>query len=286
MSRRILLWSCLLGITSLAGCGCDGGKPAGVLQTGKQKGGDSNLPPELAVDDKVEISKDAREIANKRILAAIDAHGQKIGQTRMRREIMKGAFSGIPAEQEITLSLPDSIRNNIKLRTPMGEQTPTIVVHGSSGWRADRGEVVEMPENEIYDIQNELYYLWVLTLRPLLFGGFDLRPLEETKFRDRPMIGVRVTRIPSKEKKEPPRAPINLWFDKETKLLSRIAFVGREAGQQLVREVYFSEFKTFNDVKLATHIEEYRNGAPFLEWVGIEYEILDKMDESKFQRPK
>jgi hypothetical protein len=256
--------------------GCDDTKKP-PIQTGKRTG-DAPKSPEPSVDDTAAISKEDRAIAVQRLVAAIDAHGQRYGKLKTSKQTMKGLVQSMPTEHELYVDLPGSARLNGKMTTPMGLREFSLCTHNNTGWRSLPPDVVDMPANELEDFQNELHYQWVATLRPLAIGDFGLRPLPETKFRDRAMLGIRVTRKD--------RRPVSLWFDKETNMLARMYSNAREAGIDFHRETYYSKHQPFEDVKLPTHVEEYRNGAMFIEWTSIEYKFIEVLDEALFRRPK
>lgn len=278
MGSQYIRAICLLVFfAAVSGCGCNDAPP-GPIQTRKQTPSD-NPSPDPIVDDTKEITKEEREIASTRIAMAIEAHGgPHVGRVRTSVQKGRGVFQGVASETELFLDAPSALRNNMRLGAGGAAAIEIIVaLKGNLGFKGKNNDFSDLTPVEATDTKSDCYYHWVISLRPLTLGGFDLRPLPETKYRERPMIGVRVTR-----KGE---MPINLWFDKETRLLSRAYMRKREAGQLTHREVYYSDFKDFEDVKLPTRIEDYRDGVKLLEWNEVSYKFLEKLDDNLFKRP-
>lgn len=276
MRKQFLFLAGSLLLASLTSCGCDEQRVA-PLQTGKRQP-EAAPSPDPAVNDAKEITKEERDIAAKRIALAIEAHGgPRVGRVRTSQQKMRGFFQGIPCDSELQIDVPDRGRTKIKLGAGAEVQEIVIALANNAGFKAKNNDYSDLSGVEVEDTKSEFYYMWVTSLRPLTLGDFDLRPLPESKFRDRLMVGVRVTRKL--------RMPINLWFDKETRLLTRAYMLAREAGQEKHREVYYADFRTFDDIKLPTRIEDYRDGTRFVEWTNIEYKFLEKLDDSLFRKP-
>jgi hypothetical protein len=217
------------------------------------------------------------------IQRAVEAHGgvDRLARLKSHVRTMKGElnFGGaVPATCEQSCELPGKGRWGYELDKGNQKAQITLVINGDKGWQAGGGGVKEMSKQQLDEVEEELYVVWVTTLAALRDEGFALAPLPEIKVADQPAAGVKVSRKA--------RPDIKLYFDKKTGLLVKAERKGTEAGTEISREYFFSEPKEFDGLKLPSRQAVFDNGnRKVLEWSSISYKLTGKLDDSTFSKP-
>ncbi len=209
---------------------------------------------------------------------AVTAHGgaKNLEKLGILVQSIKGTLRDMPAEQELKIRQPDSVRLTIIQTTPMGPATMRLGLRKDKGWYSQQGLVKEMNDEEIADVSGELNLRKVLTLFPLRDSEFQLKPVPGVDVEGRKTVGIRVL-----HKLWP---AVNLYFDAKTSLLARSAGWFREANRVMMREITFSEYKPFDAVQLPTRFYETRNGSDFQK-ATVEYSFPTKIDDGEFDKP-
>jgi hypothetical protein len=155
-----------------------------------------------------------------------------------------------------------------------------IVVNGDTGWVQSGGETKEMTAEELKPYRESLHVGWVATLIPLKDKQFKLSTLGETKVKDRPALGVRVSSDGHRD--------VNLYFDKEHSLLIKTesrAIASEQGGKEVNEETYLSEFKDVEGVKIPHKMLMTRDGEKYVESETNEIQAAGKLDDSVFSKP-
>jgi hypothetical protein len=242
------------------------------------------LTATLVVTLSLAAARAADDIAVARavIQRAVEAHGgvDRLARLKSHVRTMKGElnFGGaVPATCEVSCELPGKGRYAYELDKGNQKAQITLVINGDKGWQSGPGGAKEMSKQQLDEVDEELYVLWVTTLVALRDEGFALSALPEIKVADQPAAGVKVTRKG--------RPDLKLYFDKKTGLLVKAERKGTEAGIAINREYFFTEPKEFDGLKLPTRQVVFDNSNRKAEWAGITYKLVGKLDDSTFSKP-
>jgi hypothetical protein len=155
-----------------------------------------------------------------------------------------------------------------------------FVLAGDKAWRKFGDNANEL-EGDALANQKRSAYLQVIPANPasLKANGFKVESSGEEKVADKSAAVVTVTGPDGKDFK--------LFFDKESGLpVKMVAQVADFQGNDSTQETTFGDYKDFGGVKKATKIESKRDGQRFLEQEVTEFQVLDKVDPSRFDEPK
>lgn len=159
------------------------------------------------------------------------------------------------------------------------------VLDGQQGWRLFNGETHELDKDGVAN-ERRTAYLQAAAADPLVLGleGFQVEPAGEEKVGEgskaKPAVVLKVTGPDGKTFKE--------YFDKESGLpVRQVAEVAGWDGQPYTQDITFSNFKEFDGIKKATHIELKRDGQKFITYDLTEFKPLtDKLPAERFAEPK
>jgi hypothetical protein len=154
------------------------------------------------------------------------------------------------------------------------------VIDGDKGWRSFMGNVDEMDADSLANEKRMIYLRAVpATILPLLHNGFKVEPAPEDKVHGKPAVGIKVTPADGKV--------FTLYFDKESGLpVKETAKVLDFMGNEFTQESLFSDYKDFGAIKVATKVEQKRDGEPFIEAELTEFKVLDKVEPKTFAKPE
>jgi hypothetical protein len=184
----------------------------------------------------------------------------------------------IPVQHETVIAW-DCRRGRWLLRYQYPDETVThvTVVNGTQGWIKDADETTPMTAAELAGWQEELYVGEVESLTPLRKGGFTLKALGEVKVDGRRARGIAVN--------SPGRPEVKLYFDKESALLLKTERRRRAEKGAVTEEALHSDYKTLQGVKISMKEVVKQNGKLDSEFTTTEFQYLDRLDESVFQKP-
>jgi len=153
------------------------------------------------------------------------------------------------------------------------------VLNKDKGWEENGGVAMELSEARVSELKEEAHVQWVCLLLPLVQkdSPYQLATAKEIKVGDKAAAGVKASL-----KNHP---DITLYFDKDSALLVKIERQAKEAGLELAKEYFFSDYKEVDGVKLPMHAVEKLNGKKFVELKVDSYKLLDKVDEAQFGKP-
>lgn len=176
---------------------------------------------------------------------------------------------------EVHAAWPDRFR--IFAEMP-GPSVGIIALAGGSGWRKGGAtDKTPLTPQEFEDMRIESTSEWLLFLFPLTEPDAVLAPVEEMKVGDKPADGVRAW--------HPRLSDAVVYFDRETKLLARYAYDGREGGKKVNKDVRVLGLREFAGVKLPEKTAYKLNGAQFAEWTTVEVEPKSQLDAKLFEEP-
>ena len=150
------------------------------------------------------------------------------------------------------------------------------VLDGDKGWRKFGDMTNEMDKDAVAN-EKRMLYLQVIptTLVGLKDKAFKLESAGQEKINDKPAEAVKVTGPDGKD--------FTLYFDSETGLpVKEIAKVIGWGGEEFTQETTYSDYKDFNGIKKATHVQNKRDGEKFIEMTITEFKVRDHADPAAF----
>jgi hypothetical protein len=214
---------------------------------------------------------------------AIRAHGgpENLGKMRVMQRKSSGTvfvFDQESAfEDELIVELPS--RSRLKLELGLGAEKKQfqVVIDGDKGWQALGTNVEELPAGQS-EQREALYVIWLATLLPLREGErFQLALLPEATVNGVAAVGIKVS---SKG-----HADVQMYFDKQNRLLLKISRKASEAGITFDKEHLYGNYNLTGGVALPTKYTELNNGKKFVEATSISYRFLDRVDSGTFAKP-
>ena len=218
------------------------------------------------------------------VAKALDAQGgaAKLAKLQAATGKIKGTFHGMGAAFEFTGEYAshgaDKYKVDIEFDVAGQKLRFVQVLAGNEGWRRLGDDTEAMDQEELAEAKEEAYAEWVSSLTPLTDKQFTLSPLGELAIEQRQTVGVKVA---SKGHRD-----VDLYFDKETGLLAKIATQAMDDGGQLVsEETLLSEYREFNGIKQPTKYNIKRDGKLYMESEVTEVRLVEKLDDSVFAKP-
>jgi hypothetical protein len=182
--------------------------------------------------------------------------------------------------QEITVQLPTKFKEVTEL-TVMGQNvTIRSVYNGKDAWIRAGDTDVPVTDEIKAEFKDAVHSMGLVQGVLLKEKGVKLALLGEAKVKDKPAVGVTVSREGSKD--------VNLFFDKATGLIVKVEMRKRDlmSGQEVTEERFITEYQEAAGRKVAKKIEVVRDGKPYLEAELTDVQILEKVDDGEFVQPK
>lgn len=153
------------------------------------------------------------------------------------------------------------------------------VINGDKGWMKINEEVQELDQDVVKEEKEGLYHDYVCELVPLKDKAYHLAPLGDGKVGDKETLGIKVSHKNHRD--------VNLYFDKKSGHLvkSEMRIVDEESKQEVNQESFYSEFKDFDGIKVATKLTIKRDDKPFIEMEFTEFKLVEKLDDNLFSKP-
>lgn len=181
---------------------------------------------------------------------------------------------------------PTSATLDVKMEWPtrfwskweLDGKTPYILGRNAdTGWASEVGTGKSQASPDIaVDSAGE----WFGFLGCLTDADTVVAPGPDLPDADRPTVGVRVW--------SPHLPPAVLHFEKASKRLARVTFLGREDGKEVTKEIVFlpdSTFPTATGVLFPSKRVVRIDGAPTAEWELVSAEIPATLDAKLFEKP-
>jgi hypothetical protein len=235
----------------------------------------------VAATARADEQADLQKIIDKAIKAHAADKGPKDKKAATFK--IKGTVHTMAMDLEFTgeyqTQEPDKLRTVQEL-TVMGQDIKVItVLNGDKGWVNVLGNTQEFDKDAMAGLKEEFYAGKVAELTTLKDKGYKLAALAEKKINDRAAVGVSVAHEGHKD--------IFLYFDKETGMLVMSERQARDAmsGQEYKQETRYGNYKEVEGVKRPHKVDILRDGEKFVEAEVTDYKLLEKLDESNFEKP-
>jgi len=200
----------------------------------------------------------------------------------------KGDFPMV-GEQDFVIEdiwqAPDRYLSTIEMH--IGGQDVTIkqCLNGKEGWTSVNDMVIDMPKKDFAEFKEQAYAESLERLGFLKDDSFKVDVLKEIKVNDKPAVGVVVM---SKGHRD-----VKLYFDKDSGLLVKrehdVMNEGDkdEEGKLVNQQVFFSDYKEKDGLKVAHKLVANRGGKKFIEAEVTDIELPDKKwEDSVFAKPE
>jgi hypothetical protein len=225
---------------------------------------------------------DAAAIINK----AIKAHFPKGVDTKNTgsRTKSKGTLHvmGLDLEytQEVSVQAPDKFKEAMELTVMNNKVVVTTVFNGKEGWIRAGDKDVPVSDEILDELKDAAYSISLMQGLFTKDKTVKFAVVGDTKVKDKPAVGIRVSREGKKD--------INLYFDKATHLVTKVEMRKRDlmSGQEVTEERFITEYQDMADRKVAKKVEVLRDGKALIEAEIIDVQILPKLDDSEFAKPK
>lgn len=227
----------------------------------------------------------AQDSARNVVEKAVNAHGGKDKMARYTavRTTTEGTtrVGGHAATfvAQSAAQLPGQMRNELTIDVAGVKISTLQVLNGDKGWVRVMGETQEVSGVTLAELQESLYAAGVESLTPLLDdSAYVLTSLPGRDVGKRPAVGVRIA-----SKGHP---DIDLFFDKKTGLLAASQRRSLSAdGRDVTLETIYQDYKTFDEVKVATHLVVQHDGEKVMEGKVRAIRFIEKLDKREFVKP-
>ena len=162
-----------------------------------------------------------------------------------------------------TWTIQASWPDGYKLSADLGGNTINVSVAGATvrrslvlGGQKTAPETLDAANGD--DFRKDTAGEWVWSLYPLTLSETKFLSAEPTLFQNRKLVGVRIF--------HPQFVPVVAFFDPETKLLTGVAYQGRENGVKVLKENYAIDLRTFSGLKFPGRLVVSANGIQLAEW--------------------
>jgi len=216
---------------------------------------------------------------------AIKAHGGEDNLTKVLQARIKSKgtmmLMGMKVRftSDLVCQLPKKSKQTITLEAGDQKITMVQVVSGSKVWVVSAGETKDIEGDELKAVLEDNFSNHVESLVPLVKDkDLTLSSVAEAKVNGKPAAGVKVK---AKDHKD-----IDLFFDKETGLLVRVArnAYNAETMKEALFEIVYSDFKDSSGVKQPAKARLTRDGKPFADVEVTSLQLLDKVNPNEFTK--
>lgn len=220
------------------------------------------------------------------ILKAMKAHGGKellkkypCAEIKMTGHVK---IMGIEAKfkGDLAFQFPDKMRNSIAVEINNMNIDVVQVFDGKTFHVNAAGKTIELKDEKFIDEMKEgIYVEKVSSLVDLDDKAYKLSALGEVKVGGKDAVGVRVSRDGKRD--------VNLFFDKNTSLLLKYEFRGRDpiGMMEVTQEKLLSEYKDVMGIQTPMKIAVHYDGNPAMELEVTSIRYAEMLDESLFAKP-
>ncbi len=279
--RRVYLGVGLTAVIGVAvGLGCSNDPPP-IREAKPIDSGSSDKPvelPPMAAPDKFDPA--AKAIVDD----AIKAHTggkpellQKLKSVEFSREGQGLAGGQVPVPQKwlVHAAWPNRIRFRFEMP---GQPVALLCRDGDKVWQASGAGPKGEPDPDLArDFRLDATSEWLWMLFPLTEPGTVLAAAPDVLANDRPAAGVRVWAQGVTD--------AILHFDKETRLLVRVTFDGRESRRKVTKELLIPTTKAFQGVILPDKMILKADGSLLAEWTMTALDFRSSIDPKVFENP-
>lgn len=215
---------------------------------------------------------------------ALKAHGgkDKLAKEYAVRTKSKGTLElmgGIAFTSESAVQPPDKFKEVAQLEV-MGQKVDvTVVFDGKKAWVSAAGMTMELDDKYVEEMKQGLHVMRLMRLVFINDKSIEVAGLGEGKVEGRAAVGVKVSAKGYRD--------VNLYFDKETGLLTKIEGRGLDetSGQEVAEERIIQEYQEIDGLKVAKKVLINRDGKKYLEAEVLEVKATDKIDDNEFAKP-
>ncbi|MCI0702538.1 MAG: hypothetical protein L0241_15755 [Planctomycetia bacterium] len=220
------------------------------------------------------------------IAKAIKAHGgeevltkHKAAQSKNKGKINIPGLGETEFTQDVSYMLPDKFKDVMELKVGDKNITVFTLVNGDKVSIEVDGKEIDAKDAVKDALKDASHIMQIARLVPLKEKGYELSLIGEDKVEGKKVIGVRVSKKDEKD--------VNVYFDKETWLLTKLEYRGAEPGTG----------KEINEERIITEYSKPKDGAPtpkkiiikhdgklFLEAEVLEVKSFEKLDDSEFKK--
>jgi hypothetical protein len=273
----------VIATVGLGAAGCDNDSKGGKLQTNSRGPGTPNSEIEI---QEPEVTAEERTEALKVIDQAIKAHGGAERLGKIKAVVIKTQGWAGPvaeqfaAEQDLSMQFPDRVRNSFTKKSPEGNIEIALALDGETGWYQGPPGLTQIEKGSAIanEVKTDIFLESMAIKLPVKGEVTIVRPLPEARINGKAARGVQV-----KQKGWP---KVAMYFDADSGLLVKLAAQVTEAGQSVFRETYYLDHKPVDGVMLPSRIRVERYGLVSLEWLSVQYQLPDKIDEALLKHPK
>jgi len=182
--------------------------------------------------------------------------------------------------QEVTVKLPDKFKEIIEMNVMNVKVNVTSVFNGKEAYIRANDKEVPVNDDILGAFKEAAYIMGMMQGLFVKDKAVKLSLVGEVKFKDKPVIGVNISREGKKD--------INLYFDKTTHLITKSEARTKDlmSGQEVAEERIVTEYQEVAGRKVAKKVEIVRDGKPYMELEVQDVTILEMVDDSEFAKPK
>jgi hypothetical protein len=208
----------------------------------------------------------------KMIENSIAAHGGKENLAAVTMLKIQGTSTGegVDLTWEETIHFPGRVRKTLKGKFAGQTKDNLFVQNGDRAWSKDEGRetIVTAPNWEAGGILGQIISL--PNLSELKDKKFT--PIGDFKLAGRTVAGIKLENT-------------EIYFDKKSWLMAGNKIKLSVQPKEAIVETSYFDYKDFAGAKLPQKLEVKLNGAPFVTQQITKIEILDKLDDSSFDKP-
>jgi hypothetical protein len=232
--------------------------------------------------------KEPRAIINK----ALEAQGGEAKLAKFGAKRMKGTGKLFALGDPIDFSLEVTVQGDKQMRIQqmhialdlkIMDQNLRIEagINGNKGWGKLNDTVEDLPAEEVKEHKEQMHSDAVTRLLVLKDKDYQLSGVGEVKVGNRSAVGVHVAKKGHRD--------VNLFFDKQNGRLVKSEYVIKDiktsGDTEITQTTLYSEYKEFQGTRQPARIVTERDGKKFSEMQVNEIQLLEKVDNSTFERP-
>jgi len=238
----------------------------------------------LGFAPRLRAQDEARAIVDK----AVKAMGgeEKLAKLRDMGATSKGKgtlhlLGGIPFTMENAVQFPDKLKIVMDLSVNGMDITTIQVFNGEKFWLNVNGQSLDnlFDDKTLAEVKEQLYQERLVGLAFLKDKNVELSPLGEVQLDGKPVVGVKIA---SKGHRD-----VNLWFDKETGLLTKIEnrVVDIQTKEEKSQEKILSDYKDVDGYLRPSKVVINQDGKKFMDVEITDVKLVDKLEDSTFAKP-
>ena len=184
----------------------------------------------------------------------------------------------IPGEVKRVWKAPNSLRLDLKLKTPVGTFDIVTVVHGDMGWAQQPGPggkmaIEDLDASSVTDAKRQIWRDSEFILLRHGETGVTVRPLESESVGGKKADVVQLTSADGK-------TSVKLFINQKTRMLDQMTYL--EGGEEAVET--FTDYKTVKGIKVA-HTRKSKSPQGEFDTVLTSVKFNGKVSDKIFDKP-